>query len=179
LLRRKKPVVKEPPSKRAKPSPAFIPQTPDAPIPSPARNDIYMEDAGGQFGSMPEANPMTEATANNVVQTEKASGSFQGHMADASAGGSSFWRQKQLEIVELITSQEDASNQLSSGISAFVEKTAIMKKVCTPSSPRATWRIFIDDSLWCSKRNYFNFFIIQPPSAVIFCGALRELKFLH
>jgi hypothetical protein len=142
LLRRKKPAVKEPPSKRAKPSPAAVPQTPDAPIPSPARNDIDMEDAGGQFGSMPEANPTTEAMANDVVQSEKASGSFQGHMADAAAGGSSFWRQKQLEIVDLITSQEDASNQLSSGISAFVEKTATMKKVCTPSSPRAAWRIF-------------------------------------
>jgi hypothetical protein len=94
-----------------------------------------MEDAGGQFGSMPEANPTTEAMANDVVQSEKASGLFQGRMADASTGGSSFWRQKQLEIVDLITSQEDASNQLSSGISAFVEKIATMKKVCTPSSP--------------------------------------------
>jgi hypothetical protein len=152
LLRRKKPVIKEPPSKRTKPSPAAIPQTPDAPIPSPARNDIDMEDAGGQFGSMPEANPRTEATANDVVQNEKASDSFQGQMADASAGGSLFWRQKQLEIVNLITSQEDASNQLSSGIFAFVEKTTTMKKVCTHSSPRAPWRIFIDDPLWCSKR---------------------------
>jgi hypothetical protein len=40
-------------------------------------------------------------------------------MADASVGGILFWRQKQLEIVNLITSQEDASNQLSSVISAF------------------------------------------------------------
>jgi hypothetical protein len=111
-----------------------------------------MEDAGGQFGSMLETNPTTEATANDVAQSEKVSGSFQGQMADASAGGSSFWRQKQLEIVDLITSQEDASNQLSSGISAFVEKTATMKKVCTPSSPRAAWRISVDDPLWCSKR---------------------------
>jgi hypothetical protein len=87
LLRRKKLAAKEPPSKRAKPSPATIPQTPDAPIPSPNRNDIYMEDAGGQFGSMPEANPTTEATANDVVQSDKASGSFQGHMEDASGGG--------------------------------------------------------------------------------------------
>jgi hypothetical protein len=150
LLRRKKHVVKEPPSKRAKPSPAAVPQTPDAPIPSPARNDIDMEDAGGQFGSMLETNPTTEAMANDVVQSEKVSGSFQGRMADASAGGSSFWRQKQLEIVDLITSQEDASNQQSSGISAFVEKTATMKKVCTPSSPRVTWRIFVDDLVWCS-----------------------------
>jgi hypothetical protein len=159
LLRRKKPAVKEPPSKRAKPSPATIPQTPDAPIPSPARNDIDMEDAGGQFGSMPKANPTTEATANDVVQAEKAAGSFQGHMADASMGGSLFWKQRQLEIVGLITGQEDASNQLSSGIFAFVEKTATMKKVCTPSSPRAPWRISVDDPLWCSKRNYFIFCI--------------------
>jgi hypothetical protein len=71
-------------------------------------------------------------------------------------GSSLFWRQKQLEIVNLITSQEDASNQLSSGIAAFVEKTATMKKVCTPSSPRALWRIFIDDLLWSSKRNYLK-----------------------
>jgi hypothetical protein len=153
LLRRKKPIVKEPPSKRTKPSPAAIPQTPDAPIPSPARNDIDTEDAGGQFGSMPEANPTTKATANDVVQSEKASDSFQGQMVDASAGGSSFWKQRQLEIVNLITSQEDASNQLSSGISTFVEKTATMKKVCTPSSPRAPWRISVDVPLWCSKRN--------------------------
>jgi hypothetical protein len=94
-----------------------------------------MEDAGGQFDSMPESNPMTEATANDVVQSEKASDSFQGQMADASVGSSLFWKQKQLEIVNLITSQEDASNQLSSGIAAFVEKTTTMKNVCTPSSP--------------------------------------------
>jgi hypothetical protein len=87
LLRRKKPAIKELPSKRAKPSPATVSVTHDAPIPSPARNDIYMEDAGGQFGPILEANPMTEAMANDVVQSEKASGSFQGQMADASMGG--------------------------------------------------------------------------------------------
>jgi hypothetical protein len=154
LLRRKKPAIKEPPTKRAKPSPAAVLPTPDVPTPSPARNDIYMEDVGGQFGSMLEANPTTEATANDVVQSEKASCSFQGHMADASAGGSSFWKQKQLEIIKLITSQEDASNQLSSGISAFVEKTSTMKKVCIANSPQAPWWIIADNPLWCSKRNY-------------------------
>jgi hypothetical protein len=51
-----------------------------------------MEDVGGQFDSMPEANPMTEAAANDVVQSEKASGSFQGQVADAPAGGSLFWK---------------------------------------------------------------------------------------
>jgi hypothetical protein len=114
-----------------------------------------MEDAGGPFGPMLEANPTTEATAKDVIQSNKASGSFQGHMADASAGNNSFWKQKQLEIVELITSQEDASNQLSSGITAFVERTSTMKKVCIPCNPRAPWQIFIDNPSWCSKRNYF------------------------
>jgi hypothetical protein len=136
LLRRKKPTIKEPSSKRTKPSPAAIPLTPDAPTPSTVRIDIDMEDAGGQFDSMPETNP----TANDVVQSEKASGS-QGQVADTPSGGSLYWRQKQLEVVNLISSQEDASNQLSSGITAFVEKTATMKKVYTLSSPRASWRI--------------------------------------
>jgi hypothetical protein len=101
-----------------------------------------MEDAGGQVDPMPEANPTTEAAANDVVQSEKASGSFQGQVADAPMGGSLFWKQKQLEVVNLISSQGDASNQLSSGIAAFVEKTTTMKKVCTPISPRAPWQIF-------------------------------------
>jgi hypothetical protein len=101
LLRRKKPAVKEPPSKRTKPSPAAIPQTPDAPIPSPAHNDIDMEDADGQFDSIPEANPTTEATANDVVQSEKASDSFQGQMADASAGSSFFGGRSSLRLSTL------------------------------------------------------------------------------
>jgi hypothetical protein len=86
LLRRKKPTVKEPSSKRAKPSPAAIPLTPDAPTPSSIRIDIDMEDAGGQFNPMPEANPMTETAANDIIQSEKASGSFQGQVADAPSG---------------------------------------------------------------------------------------------
>jgi hypothetical protein len=67
LCRRKKPTVKELSSKRAKPSPTAIPHTPDAPVPSPVRIDIDMEDAGGQFDPTPEANPTTEAAANDVV----------------------------------------------------------------------------------------------------------------
>jgi hypothetical protein len=72
-------------------------------------------------------------------------------------GGSLFRRQKQLEVVNLISSQEDASNQLSSGIAAFVEKTATMKKVCTPSSPRAPWRILKFDPLWGFKNDFCKF----------------------
>jgi hypothetical protein len=106
---------------------------------------------------MPEANPTTEVAAIDVIQSEKASGS-QGQVADAPSGGSLFWRQKQLEVVNLISSQEDASNQLSSGITAFVEKTATMKKVCTPSSPRAPWRISRFYPLWGFKSDFFKFF---------------------
>jgi hypothetical protein len=112
-----------------------------------------MEDVGGQFGPIPEANPTNEATANDVLQSSKASGSSHGHMADIPVGISLLWNQKQLEFIKLITSQEDASNQLSAGMSVFVERTSTMKKVCTPCSPRAVWRTLIDNPSWCSKRN--------------------------
>jgi hypothetical protein len=109
-----------------------------------------MGDVGGQFGSIPEANPTTEATTNDVVQSDKAPGSSHGHMEDVPTGSSLLWKQRKLEIIQLITSQEDASNQLSIGMSIFVERTSTMKKVCTPCSPRAPWRILIDNSSWCS-----------------------------
>jgi hypothetical protein len=60
-----------------------------------------MEDAGGQFDSMPEANPMTEATANDVVQSKKASDSFQGQMADASSGAVCFGSRSNLRLSTL------------------------------------------------------------------------------
>jgi hypothetical protein len=50
-----------------------------------------MEDAGGQFDPMPEVNPTTEATANDVVQSEKTPGS-PGQVADAPSGGSLYWK---------------------------------------------------------------------------------------
>jgi hypothetical protein len=52
-----------------------------------------MEDVGGQFDLMPEANPTTEATTNDVVQSEKASGS-QGQVADAPLGGAVYFGDK-------------------------------------------------------------------------------------
>jgi hypothetical protein len=45
-----------------------------------------MEDVGGQFDSMPEANLTTEAAANDVVQSEKASDSLQSQVG-CSGGG--------------------------------------------------------------------------------------------
>jgi hypothetical protein len=88
---------------------------------------------------------MTEAMAKYVVQSKEAPGSSHGHMADTPAGGSLLWKQKQLVIIQLITSQEDASNQLSADMSIFVERTSTMKKVCTPCSPRVPWQILIDN----------------------------------
>jgi hypothetical protein len=49
-----------------------------------------MEDFGGQFGSIPEANPTTDATAKDFVQSKKAPGSSHGHMADTPAGAACF-----------------------------------------------------------------------------------------
>jgi hypothetical protein len=109
-----------------------------------------MEDFGDQFGSILEANPTTKATAKDVIQSKEAPGSSHGHMADMPVGGSLLWKQKQLEITQLITSQEDAINQLSAGMIIFVERTTTMKKICTPYSPRAPWRIRIDNPSWCS-----------------------------
>jgi hypothetical protein len=67
-----------------------------------------MKDAGGQFGSMPEANPMTEDTTNDVVQSEKAYGSFQGHMADASVwgGGAHFGGRSSLRLSSLLPAKK-------------------------------------------------------------------------
>jgi hypothetical protein len=30
-------------------------------------------------------------------------------------------------------------------MSSFVQRTSVVKEVCIPSSPRASWRIFIDN----------------------------------
>jgi hypothetical protein len=65
-----------------------------------------MEDAGGQFGSMLEANPTTEATADDVVQSEKASSSFQGLMADASVGGAHFGSRSSLRSSSLLPAKK-------------------------------------------------------------------------
>jgi hypothetical protein len=61
-----------------------------------------MEEAGDQFGSIPETNPTTEAMAKDVVESGKASGSSHGpkvEMAAGSSSGSLLWQQKKLEII--------------------------------------------------------------------------------
>jgi hypothetical protein len=78
----------------------------------------------------------------------------------AGVGEAAKWKKKTDALFCLDSLQEEASNHVSTSMSSFVQRISIVKEVCTPSSPRATWRIFVDDPLWCSKRNYFKFCII-------------------
>jgi hypothetical protein len=70
----------------------------------------------------------------------------------AGVGEASKWKKKVDALFRLDHLQEEASNHVSTAMSSFVQKTSIVKEVCTPSSPRAAWRISVDDPLWCSKR---------------------------
>jgi hypothetical protein len=61
---------------------------------------------------------------------------------DAGAGEASKWKKKLEALLRLNNLQEEASNHVSSAMVAFVQRTSLVKEVCTPSSPRAPWRIF-------------------------------------
>jgi hypothetical protein len=97
-FRRKRPAAKEPVSKRAKASPVIIPPTTDAPIPSPIRDnamDNKFEQDDDQSAMTPEANPTTQATAKDVIQSHQASGSSCGpevDMAGADSYGRFYWK---------------------------------------------------------------------------------------
>jgi hypothetical protein len=84
--------------------------------------------------------------------------SFSGGAVEMGTGAGEVprWRKKTEALFRLDHLQEEASNHVSTVVSAFVQKTSIVKEVCTPSSPRAPWRIFSDDPLRSSKRNYCN-----------------------
>jgi hypothetical protein len=79
---------------------------------------------------------------------------------DAGAGEAPKWKKKSEALFCLDHLQEEVSNHVSTAMAAFVQRTSIVKEVCTPSSPQAPWRILIYDPLWSSKRNYCNFFYI-------------------
>jgi hypothetical protein len=78
----------------------------------------------------------------------------------ARAGEASKWKKKADALFRLDHLQEEASNHVSTAMSSFVQRTSIVKEVCTPSSPRAPWQIFVEDPLWCSKRTTFKFCIV-------------------
>jgi hypothetical protein len=73
---------------------------------------------------------------------------------DAGAEEASKWKKKLEALFRLDHLQEEASNHVSSAMAAFVQRTSLVKEVCTPSSPRAPWRILIFDPLWGFKRNF-------------------------
>jgi hypothetical protein len=79
--------------------------------------------------------------------TKKVSFSGQTVEMGAGTGEAPKWKKKAEALFRLDHLQEEASNHVSSAMSAFVQRTSIVKEVCTPSSPRAPWRIFIDDPL--------------------------------
>jgi hypothetical protein len=64
------------------------------------------------------------------------------------------WKKKVDALFHLDGLQEEAHNHVTSAMSSFVQRTSVVKEVCIPSSPRAPWRIFIDNPSWCTKRNY-------------------------
>jgi hypothetical protein len=60
---------------------------------------------------------------------------------DTGAGEASKWKKKAEALFRLDNMQEEASNHVSSAMAAFVQRTSLVKEVCTPSSPRAPWWI--------------------------------------
>jgi hypothetical protein len=75
--------------------------------------------------------------------------SFGGRAVKMAAGVSDAakWKKKADALFRLDSLQEEASNHVSSAMSSFVQRTSIVKEVCTPSSPRASRRISLDNPL--------------------------------
>jgi hypothetical protein len=68
------------------------------------------------------------------------------------------WKKKTDALFHFDGFHEETSSNLTSEMSSFVQRTSFVKEVCIPCSPRALWRILVDNSSWCSKINYFGFF---------------------
>jgi hypothetical protein len=60
---------------------------------------------------------------------------------DTGAGEAAKWKKKSEALFRLDNLQEEASNNVSSAMTTFVQRTSIVKEVCTPSSSRAPWQI--------------------------------------
>jgi hypothetical protein len=93
------------------------------------------------------------------------------------AGNAAKWKKKADALFHLDGLQEETRNNLSSAMSSFVQRTSVVKEVCTPCSPRAPWRTLVDNPSWCSKRNYYRTFYNVAPKRryTFYCsGALRE-----
>jgi hypothetical protein len=139
-MHRRRKIAGQNPS-RAKPSPVIIPPTPDAPIRPSAPST-----------SAQKANKVAEASAKDAMPTiNPAKGpkkvSFGGKAVEMAAGveGAARWKKKADALFHLDSLQEESSNHISSAMSSFVQRTSVVKEVCIPSSPRAQWRIFVEN----------------------------------
>jgi hypothetical protein len=97
---------------------------------------------------------MADALAKDAMPSESpAKGlkkvSFGGTSVEMTAGtgGAARWKKKVNALFHLDGLQEEASNQISSAMSLFVQRTNVVKEVCISSSPRASWWISLDDPL--------------------------------
>jgi hypothetical protein len=128
---------------KAKPSPAIVPATPAIPA-----------HTTGPSTSAQKVSKMANAPAKDAMPSESpAKGqkkvSFGGISVDMTigTGGATRWKKKAEALFHVDGLQEEVSNQISSAMSLFVQRTNVVKEVCTPSSPQASWRISLDDSL--------------------------------
>jgi hypothetical protein len=70
---------------------------------------------------------------------------------DAGAGEASKWKKKSEALFRLDNPQEEASNHVSSAMAAFVQRTSLVKEVCTPSSLERHGR-FLDSIRYGASR---------------------------
>jgi hypothetical protein len=61
------------------------------------------------------------------------------------AGNAAKWEKKADALFHLDGLQEKTSNNLTSAMSSFVQRTSVVKEVCAPCSPRALWWILVDN----------------------------------
>jgi hypothetical protein len=141
MHRRRKIDGQKPP--KAKPSPAVVPPTPDAPA-CPT----------GPSTSARKVSKMANASAKEAMPSKDlAKGpkkvSFGGKAVEMAAGvgGAARWKKKADALFHLNSLQDEANNHVSTAMSSFVQRTSIVKEVCTPSSPRASRRISLDNPL--------------------------------
>jgi hypothetical protein len=85
--------------------------------------------------------------ANPVKGSKKVSFGGTAVEMGVGVGDAARWKKKVDALFRLDSLQEEASNHVSTAMSSFVQRTSIVKEVYTPSSPRAPWRIPVDDPL--------------------------------
>jgi hypothetical protein len=86
-------------------------------------------------------------TANPIKGPKKVSFRRKAVEMGAGVGDAARWKKKADALFRLDSLEEEASNHVSSAMSSFVQRTSIVKEVCSPSSPRVPWQIFVDDPL--------------------------------